>query len=129
MSRTNVIYPPCYARALGDCSGKLSREHYISASILELLGDSHTITNASWLASGQQSDQLPTSALGSKILCQRHNASLSPLDEHAKVFFTELLTALSDDEEVPHSPGFRGKRSASEGEGRSRLDFPLIHDV
>jgi hypothetical protein len=31
--------------------------------------------------------------------------------------------------DFPHSPGFRGRRSASEGEGRSRLDFPLIHDV
>src|SRR5262249_9407126 len=30
---------------------------------------------------------------------------------------------------MPHSPGFRGRRSASKGEGRSRLDFPLIHDV
>jgi hypothetical protein len=28
-----------------------------------------------------------------------------------------------------HSPGFSGRRSASEGEGRSRLDFPLVHDV
>ena len=31
--------------------------------------------------------------------------------------------------ENPHSPGFRGRRSASEGEGCSRLDFPLVHDV
>ena len=30
---------------------------------------------------------------------------------------------------VSHSPGFRGRRSAAKGEGRSRLDFPLIHDV
>ena len=29
----------------------------------------------------------------------------------------------------PHSPGFRGRRNASKGEDRSRLDFPLIHDV
>jgi hypothetical protein len=28
-----------------------------------------------------------------------------------------------------HSPGFSGRRIASEGEGRSRLDFPLIPDV
>jgi predicted transposase YbfD/YdcC len=32
-------------------------------------------------------------------------------------------------ENFSHSPGFRGRRSASEGEGRSRLDFPLIHYV
>src|SRR6516225_10475765 len=28
-----------------------------------------------------------------------------------------------------HSPGFRGRRSASKGEGRSRHDFPLLHAV
>jgi cytochrome d ubiquinol oxidase subunit I len=27
-----------------------------------------------------------------------------------------------------HSPGFRGRRSASEGEGRPHLDVSLIHD-
>src|SRR5262249_31331095 len=32
-------------------------------------------------------------------------------------------------EEFPQSPGFRGRRSASEGAGRSRLDFLLIHGV
>jgi hypothetical protein len=102
VSRTNAIHPQCYARALHDCSVKLSREHYVSASVLELLGDDHTIANASWLPPGEQSDPLPTGALGSKILCQRHNESLSPLDAHAKIFFTELLRALSNDEQAPN---------------------------
>src|SRR5207244_1761810 len=29
----------------------------------------------------------------------------------------------------PHSIGFSGRRIASYGEGRSTLDFPLIHDA
>jgi hypothetical protein len=33
------------------------------------------------------------------------------------------------DTKKPHSPGFRGRQSASKGEGRSRLDFPLIYDA
>src|SRR5262245_22887896 len=36
---------------------------------------------------------------------------------------------MADSPNVSHSPGFCGRRSASEDEGRSRLDFPLIHDV
>ena len=102
MSTTNAIHLRCYARALRDCSDKSSREHYVSASVLELLGEDHRIANASWLPPGQLSDPIPTSALGSRILCERHNGSLSPLDAHAKIFFTELLGALSDDEQVPH---------------------------
>lgn len=102
MSRTNAIHPQCYARVLHDCSDKLSREHYVSASVLQLLGDEHTIANASWLPPGQQSDPLPTGALGSRILCQRHNEALSPLDAHAKIFFTELLRALSKNEQAPN---------------------------
>jgi hypothetical protein len=102
MSRTNVINPRCYARALHNCSDKVSREHYVSASVLRLLGDEHTIANASWLPLGQQSVPLPIGALGSGILCQRHNQSLSPLDVHAKNFFTELLRALSHDAQVPY---------------------------
>ena len=30
--------------------------------------------------------------------------------------------------EVSHSPGFCGRQSTAEGEGRSHLDSPLIHD-
>ena len=30
------------------------------------------------------------------------------------------------EQSLPHSPGFRGRRNASKGEGRARLDFPLI---
>jgi len=97
-----VIHPGCYARALRDCSDKLSREHSVSDSVLELLGEDHTIANASWLPPGQLSNPIPRSALSSRILCERHNGLLSPLDAHAKIFFTELLRAFSDDKQVPH---------------------------
>lgn len=74
----------------------------MSTAVLELLGDEHRITNASWLSPGQQSVALPTGALGSKILCERHNRALSTLDAHAKTFFNELLWGLSDG--PPHAP-------------------------
>lgn len=64
--------------------------------MLELLGEEHTISNASWLSAGQSSKPLPAGALGSKVLCQRHNGALSELDSCAKVFFVELLEALSE---------------------------------
>ena len=30
---------------------------------------------------------------------------------------------------IPHSTGFSGRQIASDGEGISTLDFPLIHDA
>lgn len=95
-ARTNFAHPGCYARALKDCSKTISREHYVSTAVSELLGDEHRITNASWLSPGQESAGIPTSALGSKILCERHNCALSALDAQAKAFFTELVWGLSD---------------------------------
>jgi hypothetical protein len=84
-------HPGCYARVLNDCSSKLSREHYVSRTVLDLLGDEHRITNASWLLPGQQSKPLATSALGSRVLCEKHNHALSRLDSQALTFFDALL--------------------------------------
>jgi hypothetical protein len=96
MTTTGYSHPDCYAKALTDCSRDLSREHYVSESILKLLGDVHVISNASWLTPGAQSRPLPSKALGSKILCTRHNEMLSPLDAKAKAFFEQILWAFSD---------------------------------
>lgn len=79
-----------------DCSPKLSTEHYVSRSILKLLGDVHVISNASWLPPGAQSEPRPSSALGSNILCKRHNEMLSDLDAKAKDFFAQVVWAFSE---------------------------------
>ena len=34
--RTGHSHPGCYARALADCSDKISREHYVSEKLLGL---------------------------------------------------------------------------------------------
>lgn len=111
MQITNFSNPRCYARKLCDCSERLSREHYVSASVLKLLGDEHTISNAHWLPPGQQSPPLRVGALSSKILCERHNSTLSSLDANAKIFFAELLRALS---EPPH--GTSPRRVSTNGD-------------
>jgi hypothetical protein len=92
----NFAHPRCYASALNDCSGELSREHYVSAAVLQLLGDQSVIDNASWLHAGEQGPVIPTSALASRILCQRHNSALSTFDRRAKEFFTYLIWGFSD---------------------------------
>lgn len=75
----------CYAKSLGDCEGKLTREHYVSRSLLDLGQDD---TNGILLG-GALDIGVPTSSANlanAKVLCRRHNQMLSPLDSE----FTRL---------------------------------------
>lgn len=89
-------HPECYARSLCNCSNELTGEHWVSASVLELLGEEHIISQASWLSPGQFSRPILTGALVSRVLCKHHNEALSVLDACAKTFFSKLLQALSE---------------------------------
>src|SRR5262249_13219652 len=93
--QTNFSHASCYLRGTHDCSNKISREHYISKAVLEQLGRVVRISGASWQPSGKPFETAPNS-LTAKILCRRHNATLSPLDTEAGRFFSELTDALSD---------------------------------
>lgn len=69
----------CYAAASDDCSPKISREHWISANILDNISDGRFIVSGMrW--GGGVNRELSTRALASNILCSRHNSALSALD-------------------------------------------------
>lgn len=85
---TGTHHPKCYASALGDCSSKISREHFVSANLLHALsaeGGLH-LGGLRWQAPAQLT-RLPPRALASNILCERHNSALSPLDSIADRLF------------------------------------------
>lgn len=74
----------CYAHTIGNCSGKLSREHLISRSILDeivTLEGSKDIPSMS----------LNRDSITAKILCQKHNAELSPFDAEAAKIANALV--------------------------------------
>jgi len=82
----------CYANTLGDCSSKLSKEHYISKKILEfaqpdigriLLSDTQRACSAKNLAN-------------KKMLCSRHNSQLSPIDAEMLKLVTTVFKWNSD---------------------------------
>jgi len=89
---------------MGNCAGKISREHYFSDSLYKLLagGESLTIEGAHWLTSGS-SVELAPSALTAKVLCEHHNSSLSILDAEALRFF--LLLRYETTAEQEHIDG------------------------
>jgi hypothetical protein len=79
----------CIASHLGDCSRGLSREHFISESVLRLVGTSVRVSGFPWQQPGQ-AQEIGVGSLTSKILCTRHNEALSPLDSAAKDFLAPL---------------------------------------
>jgi hypothetical protein len=79
----------CYARLLNDCSTKISAEHFVSKSVLELVFSEDKeiiLSGASWMPQGE-SKRISIKNLRAKVLCDRHNEALSDLDEIGKKFF------------------------------------------
>jgi len=92
----------CYAESLRDCGPRLSREHFISGSILSLLNGGEQV--------GLKVDGFPwqehncvqfisPQALAARVLCERHNSALSGLDSVA----TRFLRALDEKAAVENS--------------------------
>jgi len=65
----------------------LSREHYISESLLERFGKSFTVDGFPWLSTARK---MTPKVLQAKILCERHNNALSPLDTSIARFYDVL---------------------------------------
>lgn len=88
---TGFEHPRCFASADGNCSRQLSREHYISASLLRQieLDGTTKIAGLSW-QNPEAFNIISTKTLVSKVLCSRHNSSLSPLDEVMGDFSTAI---------------------------------------
>src|SRR5437762_5626742 len=71
----------CYAAALWGCSAQLTGEHGISAAVLKVLTSGKKnvgITNHPWQRPGLQA--VGIARLRARVLCTRHNESLSDLD-------------------------------------------------
>lgn len=81
--------PGCYARELGGCSPKISREHYISKSVLLAAGENLAVAGLRFQPANTF-QSFGVEAMTAKVLCENHNQALSPLDNEAAQFFTTL---------------------------------------
>lgn len=81
----------CYAAPLGDCDGgPLTREHFFSEALLEQFGSKFYIEGAAW---SKAPHSVSPKSLASKILCEKHNGALGPLDKTAAAFYRVLRRA------------------------------------
>jgi len=95
---TGCAHPKCFARDLKDCGDSISREHYISRSLLGVFGGREiAVSGMPWIPDGQQR-VVSSASLTSKMLCERHNHALSPLDTVASEFFRFFVATWSEEE-------------------------------
>jgi hypothetical protein len=98
---SNFSNVKCYLSATHDCCDKISKEHYISESVLRLYStDGRTIrvNGLSW-CKGDEYTKVGIGSLVVKSLCERHNNALSNLDTAAKSLIDETMSidhALND---------------------------------
>ena len=90
---TGAQHQECYMNSSANCSKKLSREHYISKSILSQF-DRLMISGFPW-QDAHEDTKYGANALTSKVLCSRHNSSLSPLDNLAGHAFQQITDAMT----------------------------------
>jgi len=75
-------HPSCYAAELSDCSTQISKEHYVSDSILRLvsLGEPSVLVRNLRFQSPETLEPKGISNLVAKVLCSNHNSDLSRFD-------------------------------------------------
>ena len=87
----------CYFSSHGDCSSKITREHFISRNILErITTDKLAIENAGHIFGGKNKVEIGIDAFTAKVLCDVHNPALSPLDTAAGVAFSTIEALIKD---------------------------------
>jgi hypothetical protein len=78
-------------RTTRNCSENISKEHYISRSVLASMDKAGTqkISGIPWKPR-EALHTMPTDSLVAKVLCERHNVALSPLDAEAGRFIRTI---------------------------------------
>jgi hypothetical protein len=88
-------HPQCYANLLGGCGRDLTKEHYISACVLEMTDDPAVknktvcMRGCSFLKPGEIRP-IGVASMVSNMLCDTHNNALSVYDNHGKTMFAAM---------------------------------------
>lgn len=76
----------CWAETLRDCNGGISREHVVSKSLFK--SSTVSVDGFPWCKGHTRT--VGIESLTAKILCQKHNNDLSPLDKEASALFDAI---------------------------------------
>ena len=92
----------CFLQGHGKCGGKISGEHYISATVLNAISGTGNVQIGGLPFQPKQTLQcFGIKSLISNILCETHNSALSELDNMAGEFFQVIDAADKRPETLP----------------------------
>jgi hypothetical protein len=94
----------CYLAQTQDCCPKISKEHYISHAVLKTIPGGLMVSGAPWLPADVR-EEMNATTLRAKVLCERHNKALSPLDKEAGRLF-RIISGIYEE--------FKGNSSSAE---------------
>ena len=80
----------CWAAALGDCSGALSKEHLVSRAVLELVAPDNILTVGGFRWCEGKDCKISVGTAVARVLCETHNSRLSPSDAEGLVLFQAI---------------------------------------
>lgn len=94
MTHPGDIPRGCYAARLGECSGPLNREHFISKNLLKDFEKGNGSYVAGYLHSNRAGTILMSAeSMSAKELCEGHNSRLSNVDVEGSRFLLAFLSA------------------------------------
>ena len=102
----------CFLEGFGECAGKISREHYISATVLRAITPQGNVSigGLAWQPEQDTVKSYGLASLQSKILCRSHNTLMSDLDDEAGKLTRYLVAVDKDPNSVPHDVQFDGEK-------------------
>ena len=83
----------CYAAELGDCSGPLNREHFISKNLLKDFEKDDGLYVRGYPHNNVDTILMSAESLSAKMLCERHNNRLSDVDVEGSRFLLAFFRA------------------------------------
>ena len=108
-------HPKCFLRSRKNCSKNISKEHYVSHTVLNKVANSNDrieIAGLAWMPKNKLVKDMKKSKLVANILCTHHNNALSGLDAIAGDFissFTEINHGLSLPKPIGKSFSVKGR--------------------
>jgi hypothetical protein len=109
LSSDGAALQTCYAKKLNNCDGGISKEHYISHSILRQFGPIST-KGIPWLS--HMGTDITAESMVTKCLCRRHNNALGPIDDMAGKVFSAFKEYGTNKPEIVLIPGLLFERWA-----------------
>jgi hypothetical protein len=90
---TGFAHPKCFLQATQNCSHRISREHYVSAAVLDQF-ERPSVSGMPWQKPGEAA-VYGKESLTARVLCERHNNALSPLDAHGAATVRHLKSGFT----------------------------------